>query len=179
MNSRLQQAHKFAIEKHEGQKRKFIDKPYTIHLENAANILWQNNPEAETDDFIAALLHDVIEDTTTELKEIGQLFGGIVMNIVSELTTDEVAKNKKGKAVYLTEKINAMSERAFTIKLCDRLDNVMCLNDEATPLKFIKRYVKETIYIIGHIDREVNDVQKKLLKQIHSSLLYLELTKKY
>lgn len=177
MNSQLERAYNFVKERHKGQKRKFTNAEYVTHLRNTTNILFIENELAESDDFIAAMLHDVIEDTPTELKEIGQLFGNVVMDLVSELTTDEIEKTKKGKAVYLTEKINNMSERAFTIKLCDRLDNVMDLGNEGTPVKFIKHYVDETNYIIGHLDREIDTVQSRLITRIRSMLLYLKLTK--
>jgi len=176
MNDRIRKAHNFAKEKHKNQKRKFTGKDYLTHLENTANLVWSVYEDAETDMFVAALLHDVVEDTSTTLKEIGQNFGQKVMNLVEELTTDENEKNTLGKAVYLTKKINDMSESAFTIKLCDRLDNVMDLNDINVPLEFVTRYTEETKYIISHINREINDIQQELIKRIKSMLLYLELT---
>ena len=93
-----------------------------------------------------------------------------------ELTTDVEAKYAEGKAVYLTKKINNMSKRALTIKLCDRLSNVVGLDDKKITLDFIKHYVKETNYIIKHIDREVSEVQQILISRIKAMLLYLELT---
>lgn len=175
MGDKLKKAHDFVKEKHKDQKRKFTSKPYLKHLEDTANLLWGVNESAETDFFIAALLHDVVEDTETELKEVGQLFGEVVMGLVEELTSDKEKQNIIGKSVYLTEKINEMSETAFTIKLCDRLSNVVSLSDKGIPSDFKMRYIKETDYIINHIDREFNDVQKDLLKRIKSMLLYLEI----
>ena len=172
MNDKLQKAHDFVKERHKDQKKKFTGKPYLEHLEDTANLLWEF---ADTDIFIAALLHDVVEDTETELKEVGQLFGGVVMKLVEELTSDKKIQKTVGKGVYLTEKINEMSETAFTIKLCDRLSNVVSLNDKEIPTDFKTRYIKETDYIINHIDREIIGVQKNLLKRIKSMLLYLEL----
>lgn len=175
MNVKLQKAHDFVKEKHKDQKRKFTNKPYLKHLEDTANLLWEVNESAETDIFIAALLHDVVEDTETESKEIGQLFGEVVMKLVKELTSDKKKQNIVGKAIYLTDKINKMSDMAFTIKLCDRLSNVMDLNDINVPSDFKMRYIKETDYVINHLDRKVNKMQKNLLKRIKSMLLYLEI----
>jgi guanosine-3',5'-bis(diphosphate) 3'-pyrophosphohydrolase len=160
--------------KHKNQKRKFTNESYLGHLENTANILWETDELAETDDFVAALLHDVVEDTETSFKEVGQEFGGVVMNLVEELTSDKEKQNVIGKKIYLTEKINRLSERAFTIKLCDRLDNVIGLDYETIPLDFKNRYIKETRYIIKHLDRETNEVQQTLLKRLKAMLLYLE-----
>lgn len=175
MDAKLQKAFDFAKERHKDQKRKFTSKPYLEHLENTANLLWEINESAGTDVFIAALLHDVVEDTETELKEVGQLFGDVVMRLVEELTSDKEKQNTIGKSIYLTEKINEMSETAFTIKLCDRLSNVVSLNNKDIPSEFKTRYIKETDYIINHINRELNEIQKDLLKRIKSMLLYLEL----
>lgn len=174
MNDRLKKAHDFVKERHKDQKRKFTDIDYLTHLEDTANILWDVDESAETDDYIAALLHDVVEDTHTTLREVGQEFGKVVMDLVGELTTNKEEQNAKGKAVYLTEKINGMSSKAFTIKLCDRLTNVVGLGDTIIPKKFIKKYTKETTYIIKHIDREITQVQKSLLNRIKAMLLYLE-----
>lgn len=175
MNVKLQKAHDFVKEKYKDQKRKFTNKPYLKHLEDTANLLWEVNESAETDIFIAALLHDVVEDTETKSKEIGQLFGEVVMKLVEELTSDKEKQSIVGKSVYLTEKINKISETAFTIKLCDRLSNVVDLNGETIPSDFKMRYIKETDYIINHLDRKINKTQKNLLKRIKSILLYLEI----
>lgn len=175
-NRLLKKAHEFVREKHKDQKRKFTNLDYVVHLEETANILWDVNGTVEVDDLIAALLHDSVEDTDATSKEIGQLFGKVVMDLVMELTTDVEAKYAEGKAVYLTKKINNMSKRAFTIKLCDRLSNVVDLDDKKITLDFIKHYVKETNYIIKHIDREVSEVQQILIDRIKAMLLYLELT---
>ena len=175
MNDKLQKALDFVKERHKDQKRKFTDKPYLEHLEATTNLLWSVDESAETDVFIAALLHDVMEDTETEFKEIDQLFGHIVMDLVKELTSDKEKQNTVGKSIYLTEKINKMSETAFTIKLCDRLSNVMDLNDINIPQNFIEHYTKETRYIIKHLNREITIIQDELLNRIRAMLLYLEL----
>lgn len=176
MDDRLQKAHNFVKERHKNQKRKFTDINYLAHLEDTVRVLAEEDDSVVTDDLIAGLLHDVVEDTHTTLKEVGQEFGKIVMDLIGEVTTNKEEQNAKGKAVYLTEKINNMSKRAFTIKLCDRLSNVVGLNDARIPLEFIEKYVKETTYIIKHIDREINEVQQILLNRIKAMLLYLEFT---
>ena len=174
MNDRIKKAHKFAKEKHKNQKRKFSGEDYLTHLENTANLLWSADEDTETVLFVAALLHDVVEDTSTTLREIDQIFGREVKNLVEELTTDKEKQVDKGKAVYLTGKINRMSNKAFTIKLCDRLDNVMGLNHPLTPLDFKTRYIAETKYIITNLNRSINEVQKYLLQRLKSIILYLE-----
>lgn len=177
MNDRIKKAHDFAKEKHKDQKRKFTGKAYLTHLENTANLLWQANEDVETDSLVAALLHDTVEDTQTTFKEIDQNFGREVRNLVEELTSNKKEQNIIGKAIYLTDKVNKMSEKAFTIKLCDRLDNVIGLNGTLVPLGFKTRYMEETKYIVTNLNRKINGVQKYLLHKIKSILLYLEINK--
>lgn len=177
MNDRLKKAHAFAKERHKGQKRKFNGKDYLTHLENTANLLWSADEDTENDVLVAALLHDVVEDTQTSFSEVDQNFGRDIMKLVKELTIDEDEMKIEGKAKYLVAKINKMSEKAFTIKLCDRLDNIMGLNDKGVPSEFRTRYMEETKYIVANINRSSNSVQKYLLGRLRSMLLYLELNK--
>jgi len=66
----------FASEHHTGQERKFTEEPYVTHLEGTARLLWEANSEnAASEDYTAALLHDVVEDTPVTLEEVGRHFG--------------------------------------------------------------------------------------------------------
>lgn len=177
MNS-LQIAHKFATAAHEGQNRKYTKEPYIVHPEEVAQILWEaTEGEAEIDEYIAALLHDVVEDTPISIKEIGRKFGGKVMSLVSELTNDEIKKKAEGKKIYMVRIMNLMSESALTIKLCDRLSNIVGLDNKSHPKKFVKWYVTETQYILEHLDREMNETQTYLTKRIEKMLLFLRLNR--
>lgn len=171
MDDRVHKAHRFARDRHHGQERRFTGENYIVHPEHTANLLFGADESIDNDSLMAALLHDVVEDTPTTLKEIGQEFGGVVMGLVEELTTDEQECRAKGKGPYLAEKMNNMSNDAFTIKLCDRLDNVLGLTMGTVPLKFKTRYIKETKYIISNIDRELTSIQKNLLGRVCSILL--------
>lgn len=178
MIDRLKKAHTFAVAAHGDQKRLFSGKPYIVHPEETAQLLWEvTSGKATVDDYIAAILHDVIEDTDVALIEIKRHFGDVVMNLVDELTTNQKQKEKLGKAVYLTEKINNMSSRALTIKLCDRLSNVVALDQDHAPKAFVKKYVQETTYILNGLTRPLNDDQKYLTDRLKKMLLYLTLNR--
>ena len=176
--NRLKKAHDFAVIAHGDQKRKFIGEPYLIHLEETARLLWEaTEGQATTDAYIAAILHDTVEDTATKIEDIGINFGGVVMGFVLELTNNDAEKEAEGKRYYLARKMNAMSETALTIKLCDRLHNVVSLNDSRVPKKFISKYVKETHYILEHLNRKLNESQKNLTKKIEKMLVFLKLNR--
>lgn len=172
-------AHSFAAAAHGNQERKFTGRPYLEHLEETAQILWQvTDGEAETDDYIAAILHDVVEDTEIRLEEVGRNFGKVVMDLVDELTIDLKQKEKEGKKNYLARRLNEMSDRALAIKLSDRLSNVIGLENEKIPTSFVKWYVRETFHILEHLDRDLNEVHKELIDRLNKMLLYLKIDRK-
>jgi GTP pyrophosphokinase len=174
--NRLTAAHDFVTEQHRDEKRKFTNTPYMIHLEETAQLLWEaTNGEASDDEYIAALCHDVVENTSTTLEEIGKNFGGTVMKLVAEVTNDNAQISIHGKAVYLSKKINTMSNKAFLIKLCDRLSNVVGLQENIIPNQFVDHYIKETQYIIEHLDRKMDAAQEHLVNRISKMVILLKL----
>jgi (p)ppGpp synthase/HD superfamily hydrolase len=180
MNDMIKKAHQFAVAAHKDQKRKFTEEPYVVHLEGTAQLVWEaTDGNASYDVYVAAILHDVVEDTDVELMEVGREFGGTVMSLVKELTINEQQKKKLGKKIYLAQKINQMSAPAFLIKLCDRLHNVTSLIDKRVPTNFIKWYCVETQYIIDNLDRYVSDLDKGLISRIEKTLAYLKLNREF
>lgn len=178
MSDIIKMAHEFASEAHKGQERKFTGEPYTKHLEETSQMLWEvTEGNASTDMYVAAILHDVVEDTEVTLEEVGRHFGGYVMSLVGELTIDDRQKEIEGKKVYLSRKINEMSDPALLIKLCDRLNNVGGLEDKRIPDKFVKWYIKETQYILEHLTRELGSVAQQLIRRIEWLLMYLKLNR--
>ena len=163
---RINKAIEFAKEKHKKQKRKFQDEPYFNHPMRVVKIL--QNYTNEEDLIIAAYLHDTIEDTKTKFEEILEIFGEIVANLVWELTSDKKEAKKVGKAIYLANKVNIMSEGALLIKLCDRLDNVSGFEQE--PKDFVKRYKAETEFILNNINRKLSAANKELIEKIKEKI---------
>lgn len=178
MSDRIKIAHEFATAAHKGQERKFTGEPYTKHLEETSQILWEaTDGMANYDMYVAAILHDVVEDTEITLEEVGRHFGGCVMSLVDELTINEEKKKVEGKKIYLSRKMNEMSDPAFLIKLCDRLSNVGGLEDRRIPDKFVKWYIKETQYLLEHLTRELGTVAQQLIERIEWLLMYLKLNR--
>lgn len=163
---------------HALQKRKFTNIPYTVHLEETADLLWKstsgNLPEYV---YVAAFLHDVCEDTEIKIDEIRTKFGDDVASLVSELSSDKELQNKIGKTEYLTNKINNMSEYAFSIKLCDRFSNVHGLLDTRIPHSFVIKYIKETQNILRNITRKITEEQLYIINRIKSSIILIKLTR--
>jgi guanosine-3',5'-bis(diphosphate) 3'-pyrophosphohydrolase len=119
----------FAFIKYGGLKRKSKEIPYVIHPIRIAAILRAAgfNEFDHEDLMIAALFHDLLEDTDTDLKEVEDQFGKKVGKIVIELTKPEDAKGRK-KDKWL-ESFIKNSKEAKIIKIADRIDNLMDMRD--------------------------------------------------
>ena len=119
----------FAFEKYGTLKRKSMDIPYIVHPIRITTILHANgfNEFDHERLMIAALFHDLIEDTDMEINEIEDRFGSKIGDIVIELTKPEGAKGRK-KDKWL-EEFAIKSKEAKIVKLADRIDNLMDMRD--------------------------------------------------
>lgn len=81
---RIRQAFEFANEAHKGIKRR-SGEPYILHPIAVARIA-AKEIGLGTKSVIAALLHDVVEDTDYTLEEIGEIFGAKIASLVDGLT---------------------------------------------------------------------------------------------
>lgn len=169
-------AWKFAQRAHKDQVRKFTGDPYfDAHVQKVNGTLKLYTTDEAT--LIAALLHDVVEDCYENKWEaytdIKDLFGKEVADIVWELTSDEdEMKHKWGgsKTNYLINKMLKMSDKAFTIKLSDRFNNIA---DAFTASeRFRTNYYRETCAIVDAMEegRTFTRVQRQLLDDIKAKL---------
>lgn len=187
IKEKIIQAYIFAKSTHEGQMRKFRNVPYFVHPKSVARLVEKYiNDE---DMIIAALLHDTVEDCGVKLELITEKFGKNVSNLVYELTSNKEEIKKTNKIEYLCKKMNLMSEDALTIKLIDRLDNVMYLDKDCKTkeqLDFVKKYYTETKEILQNLGfetvtyaRKINKLQDVLIKRIYVELELLEIQYKW
>lgn len=131
-----------AMKAHKGQKRKTSKDPYVIHpIRVATKVLYETGDWHLT---TVAVLHDVIEDSTYTYEDIKIEFGKKIADDVLELTDDLDLKAKLGKIDYWVTKWGSMGNRALTIKLYDRLDNI---KDRPT-----ERYLNKTIKALKRLD---------------------------
>src|SRR5213075_881999 len=122
----LRRAFAFAAAKHEGQQRRsgedFINHPW-----GAAKICAGLRLDEET--IAAALLHDVVEDTDTDIKEVRDEFGDEIAQLVegvTKLTRIQFQSREQAEAENYRKMIVAMAQdvRVILIKLADRLHNM-------------------------------------------------------
>ena len=149
--SQLESAYHFSEAAHEGQFRE-SGEPYISHPLAVANILaqWHLDPQALT----AALLHDVMEDTSVTKTEITKTFGSPVADLVdglSKLDKIEFETHERAQAENFRKMLLAMARdvRVILIKLADRLHNMRTL--EAVDPGKRQRIARETVEIYAPI----------------------------
>src|SRR6266511_2063751 len=122
----LARAFHFAAVAHEGQQRRsgedFINHPW-----GAAKICAELRLDEET--IAAALLHDVVEDTDTDIKEVRAEFGDEIAQLVegvTKLTRIQFQSREQAEAENYRKMIVAMAQdvRVILIKLADRVHNM-------------------------------------------------------
>ena len=169
-NDKIEKALEFAKEAHLNQIRA-DGTPYINHPIKVAENVKKYIKSKEIDNLIiCALLHDTLEDTNTTYYDIANNFGYLVASIVLELTNDNEIKNLLGKTRYLQIKMKNMTSWALNIKLCDRLNNVMDLENATTT--FQEKYTIETIDIISYLleNRKLTQTQKDIICLINNEI---------
>lgn len=137
-----------ATEWHEGQYRKNKD-PYIKHPIETAQYLTEL--EAGKDTLCAALLHDVVEDERTTLKEVEEEFGKTVARLVDGVTKLSKRKYEGRRAQRQVESLRKLlliaSEdlRVIIIKLADRRHNLLTIDSLGSEKQ--KRIAAETLDI--------------------------------
>lgn len=144
----LREAYAYAKEAHKGQKR-MDGSPYVLHPLAAALIL--TDLQVDEDTLVAALLHDVPEDTDRTLKDIETKFGKKIAFLVDGVTKLSKVKYRHDMMERQIESLkkfflhSARDLRVILIKLADRLHNMRTL-DNVRPDKQL-RIARETMEI--------------------------------
>ena len=148
---RVQDAYDFAFEAHQGQRRR-SGEPYITHPVAVADLLADLRLDPQT--LIAAILHDVIEDTPTLKEEINRRFGQEVADLVdgvSKLDQIQFKSREEAQAESFRKMLLAMVRdiRVIMVKLADRTHNMRTLG--AMPLAKRRTVARETLDIYAPI----------------------------
>lgn len=144
---RIADAATFAAEAHKGQRRK-SGEPYIAHPVAAAELLADLKLDADT--LIAAILHDVVEDTTITKATIAARFGTAVADIVDGVTKLDQIKFKSREEAQVEsfrKMVLAMVRdiRVILVKLADRMHNMRTI-DSVSPARR-RAIARETLEI--------------------------------
>jgi len=144
----LTEAIRFASGQHGGQRRP-TGKPYLEHLLEALEVLVRGAGITSPDVLTAAVLHDVVEDTSCTSAQIAERFGRSVAELVSWVTIPEPAAGQDRSAVKQASlrRLAGAPRDAILVKLADRISNVQTLRN--LPLDRQRAYYAQTVtYIV-------------------------------
>ena len=161
-SERLQLALGFAKEKHKGQKRiggdDYITHPIAV-LELVRNGGFDESYQ------IAALFHDLLEDTDATEEEILKYGSLEILEAVKLLT--------KEKGYKMAEYIDAIKKNpiAFSVKAADRLHNLKCAS--VTDEEFKRKYILETVDWYMGFSPEIRKAVKELAESLKTPMAEL------
>ncbi len=179
----LQKALEYSIEAHKFQFRK-SGEPYIVHPILVASIV--ASISADESMTIAALLHDIVEDTPATVKDIKELFGKDVAHLVDGLTKIDIIRDSELIPSHSNEKlvVSALTfrkmliasiedVRVLVVKLCDRLHNMLTLDALAEYKQ--QRISEETLVVYAPIAHRLGiSFLKNILEDLSFSYLFKE-----
>lgn len=154
----------FAADKHKSQKRKdHIGTPYINHpvglLRKLAFL-----PDIEVYNLIGGVLHDVVEDTKTTIREIEIRFGKQVADLVAEVTNDKNLTGDESKEHEL-ERAKTLSLQAALIRIADKDENISDITLDQPVGWNIERKLKYITWAKNLVDNiEIEDQSINILK---------------
>lgn len=149
MDCLIFKALQFATAAHEGQTRKYTGDPYIVHPIAVAEMVRRKG--GSDIQYIAALLHDTVEDCDVTIPDIEREFGPEVADLVYDLTdmyTKENfpdwnrARRKDNESCRLAN----ISDEAKLIKWCDLADNTSTIVEHDPG--FAKVFLKEKAVLL-------------------------------
>lgn len=174
--SAVQQAYDDARLSHEGQLRK-SGEPYIFHplrVTHMAARHWMDFPSV-----IAALLHDVVEDTPVTLGEVSDKYGKEVALLVdgltkvtsSELNRQDMSRQDLKEATYKKTVLAAIEDiRVLCLKFWDRIDNLLTITALSEEKQKLIAEETRTIYVplaqhlgMGYVATELDSLSLQLI----------------
>lgn len=184
---KIKKAYQLAEQAHHAQRR-LSGQPYIIHPLCVAQILLELGMDSDT--LIAALLHDVVEDTQINLDDIKASFGervALLVDGVTKLGQIPLYTKEEQHAENIRKMLLAMSQdiRVIIIKLADRLHNMRTLEHMSPQKQRDKSLETMEIYAplahrlgINTVQTELEDIALRYLDPIAYQEINDELKKR-
>jgi len=167
----------FAKKSHDGQLRKYTHDPYIVHPIRVATMVKSNN--GSEPQILAALLHDVLEDTRVTQAELHSFLLESLPTKVAEKTIQLVVdltdvftpeafpnKNRAERTKLEAHRLGDAHKDAQTVKYCDIIDNLDSIlkHDKGFGIKFLdeKEYL---LMFMNKGDQKLFNRAKELTKQ--------------
>jgi (p)ppGpp synthase/HD superfamily hydrolase len=168
---RLLEAVSFAGRAHKGQLRKDRETPYVCHVFRVCLVVRDIFGFTDPRMLITALLHDTIEDTTTDFDDLEERYGAEIARWVAYLTKDKSLPEKQREEAYIAKLLEAPWQ-VQACKLADVFDNLMDMPNlpaekRIQSLRRAEKYMKDlktqkveelqnAIALVGQLLAEVN-----------------------
>jgi len=185
--ARLQHAFEFGRRSHTAQLRK-SGEPYFFHPLRVAHLAARHWMDFSS--VIAALLHDVVEDTPVTLEDVGEQYGDDVALLVNGLTkADDKRLNRQSlkEKTYRKQLLAAVEDvRVLCLKFWDRIDNLRTIGALSPEKQQLIAEETRTIYVplashlgMGYVADELEALSLNVLysKRARRYRDFLELTK--
>lgn len=166
----------YAADKHRDQRRKgAIGRPYIGHPLEVAALLANVGRVVDDNILVAALLHDVVEDTDTTRDDIAKTFGLSVADLVMEVTDDKTLPRQQRKDLQV-QHAPTYSHGAKLIKIADKISNVREIAEDP-PEKWKKKRRREyfewaatVIDGMGDVNSELEELFQQTLERARSTV---------
>ncbi|MDX2147027.1 MAG: HD domain-containing protein [Planctomycetota bacterium] len=132
-----QRAISFAARAHKHQLRKDGQTPYVAHVFRVALTVQHVFRCYDERALLAAILHDTIEDTTTDYDDLAESFGAPVADLVAALTKNPALPESKRESEY-DARLAGADWRAKLVKLADTYDNLIDAEQLDAPKKKLR-----------------------------------------
>jgi (p)ppGpp synthase/HD superfamily hydrolase len=128
----LDKAIVFATERHSGSVRKGTQTPYIVHPLEAVSISAGITNDIEI--LCAAVLHDVVEDTSTQLSEIETIFGKRIAKLVAAESEDKMPNISPSESWKLRKQATIHALQSASLE-----EKILVLSDKLSNLRAIHR----------------------------------------
>ncbi len=169
----LLEAISFAVRRHQGQMRKDRSTPYIAHPIRVMMILARNFSVQDPEVLAAAVLHDTIEDTTTDRDDIADRFGERVAGFVAALTKDKRLAEEEREDRYF-EQIGGSPVEVQLCKLGDALDNLA--DSIGLAADFRRKTLNKTRRLLDRISPGFPEEWKRALEAVRAEMEAVEKT---
>lgn len=178
----LKEIEYFAKQAHAGQERKYETGPYIIHPIRVMEICKQYTQDRNV--LSAALLHDVLEDTTVTEEQLSRYLSSVMTTEESNLVllyvielTDIYTKNnfpqwnRRKRKAKETLRLSVASPGAQTIKYADIIDNSLSIINADTD--FAERYLFECRALLKKLKRGESSLREKAIQTVNDCIAKL------
>jgi (p)ppGpp synthase/HD superfamily hydrolase len=124
--TRTETALRLALRAHATQTRKTDGSPYVVHPIMVAHLLTQQG--ASEDVVVAALLHDVLEDTEVPRDEVLAVAGPVSLSIIEVVSENKDLPWEERKEAYVRQVV-ASGESVWLVSVADKIHNAESLLD--------------------------------------------------